>query len=216
MKKRIAVLSLLLVFIAVWVLLYGQYQEYIVNKERTPNDESSTYMDPKKETNRGYVNSELYEYLHGFLFTVIDAQFGIIVGKSGIARMDYIDGKVDLIEAVTLQDAAYADLERVVGEFKIPTFGNLTTYEKDSLHKIYDEVQGIKEAYLSQITGQKGLTFALAMEKGDESFNVEAYSYEEQKNGSQKMVDESLDEILAFQLRVDTLCHEVIENMEKK
>lgn len=218
MKKLVALIFLIVVVITIWIIVYSQYIDYKENRSEI-NDNGhieSISNEGKSIDERDFPNAELYDYLSNFLFDVIDGQFGIHVGKSATARMDYNSGQISLIEAIMIHDDAYADLETVMVEFGIPTFENLTEYERDSLQTIYAEIQGVKEAYNRQITGQKGLTFALAMDKGEDSFNVEAYSYEEQKDIAQKMVDESLDEILAFQLKVDTLCHEVIGNMERK
>ncbi|MFJ7730599.1 hypothetical protein ACIQXF_01765 [Lysinibacillus sp. NPDC097231] len=231
MKKLLIFLSLLvLLCIGIWTLVYFQYKEYSENNER--NHQGSKNEIPSKEGNfetfidgeyvkipnkEEVVGQELYDYLHDFLFEVIDANFSTHVGKSIDARMFYNEGKIDLNEAIMTQDNAYTEVGEAIQNFQVPKFENSSPFEMSSLQTINREIQGIQDAYERQISGQKLLTFVIAKEKGEDLIDPNGYaSLEEEREIAQKLVDESLDEILEFEKKVDELCYEIIYRMERK
>lgn len=168
---------------------------------------------PNKEE---VVNEELYNYVYHFLTEVVDKKFSVHVRKSMKARSDYEEGKIDLTEAVMVQDMAIYEVSEAIQNFELPNFGDLSAFEIESLQVINKEVKNIGDAYERQILGQKGFTFVTAEGRGDGLIGVSGESLPEQRKSSQKLVDESADEILAFEKTVIDLCNEILYKMESK
>ena len=182
-----------------------------LSQERMNGLVAQLNLEREEQTNEGNVEAEVSapvtdNAISSFLRTLLDREIGEIeklVSEATNVRMAYADGNISIDEAVRSIDDVCHDLYIYMGELQMP---HPTTAEEQQLYdEFYADFESVKEAYYNHAFAQKTLALAIASERDEIGYNAEGYTpadYIQFGEEAQRIVDEAVDETLAFYEKV--------------